>query len=57
MPTLAQEDLPKNTNVLRALTRYNRLQVGDSGAYPCAGVYAVVEAAGSVRAGDRVTLN
>src|SRR5262249_18945733 len=56
MTTLAQDDLPRDTDVLRTLTRHNRLQVGGGGQYPCAGVYAVVEAAGTVRLGDRVAV-
>jgi uncharacterized protein YcbX len=55
MTTLAQDDLPKDTEILRALVRHNRLEVA-GGLYPCAGVYAVVEAAGTTRAGDRVSL-
>src|SRR5262245_13752430 len=42
MTTLAQGDLPRDTDVLRALVRHNKLQVGDLGQFPCAGVYAVV---------------
>lgn len=56
MTTLAQDDLPKDTEVLRALVRHNRLQVGDLGQFPCAGVYAVVAEQGTVRVGDRVAL-
>jgi uncharacterized protein YcbX len=56
MPTLAQEELPKDTDVLRTLTRHNRVQVGAAGLFPCAGVYAVVEAPGTLRVGDRVAL-
>ncbi len=56
MTTLAQEELPKDTGVLQTLTRYNRVQVGGAGLFPCAGVYAVVEAPGTMRVGDRVTL-
>jgi hypothetical protein len=54
--TLAQEELPKDTEVLRALTRHNRVQVGAAGLFPCAGVYAVVEEPGTMRVGDRVAL-
>ena len=54
MTTLAQGDLPNDTDVLRALVRYNKLQVGDLGQFPCAGVYAVVAVPGTIRAGDRV---
>src|SRR5262249_24973135 len=56
MTTLAQEDLPQDTDVLRTLVHHNRLQVGDLGQFPCAGVYAVVVAPGAVRTGDSVTV-
>lgn len=56
MTTLAQDELPKDTDVLRTLTRHNRIQVGGAGLFPCAGVYAVVEAPGTLRTGDRVAL-
>jgi len=56
MTTLAQEDLPKDTEVLRTLAHQNRLDVG-GGLYPCAGVYAVVESPGTVGLGDRVVLS
>jgi hypothetical protein len=56
MTTLAQDDLPEDTDVLRALVRHNRLQVGEMGQFPCAGVYAVVAVQGLVRVGDPVAL-
>jgi uncharacterized protein YcbX len=56
MPTLAQDDLPQDTDVLRTLVQHNRVQVGDLGQFPCAGVYAVVAAPGTVRTGDQVTV-
>jgi uncharacterized protein YcbX len=52
MVTLAQDGLAKDTDVLKALVRYNRLQLGDMGAFPCAGVYAVVAGPGRLRVGD-----
>jgi uncharacterized protein len=55
MTTRAQDDLPKDNEILRTLVRHNRLDVA-GGLYPCAGVYAVVEAAGSIRAGDPVSV-
>gem|GEM_PF-2801915 len=55
MTTLAQDDLPKDTEVLRVLVRHNRLQVGDLGQFPCAGIYAVVARQGTVRVGDHVS--
>jgi uncharacterized protein YcbX len=54
MPSLAQGDLPRDRGVLKALG-HNRLDVGGS-AYPCAGIYAVVEATGTIRRDDRVSL-
>ena len=54
MTTLAQGDLPRDTDVLRALVRHNKQQVGDLGQYPCMGVYALVAVSGSLRIGDPV---
>ena len=55
MTTLAQDDLPKDNDILRTLAQHNRLDVA-GGLWPCAGVYAVVEAAGTTQQGDRVAL-
>jgi uncharacterized protein YcbX len=55
MTTLAQDELPKDTEVLRTLARQNRVDVA-GGLYPCAGVYATVESAGTIRADDAVSL-
>jgi len=57
MVTVAQDDLPKDTEVLRALVRYNRLKLGDLGTFPCAGIYAIVATSGSVKVGDEVVLS
>ncbi|CAB4886506.1 unannotated protein [freshwater metagenome] len=54
MTTLAQGDLVAEPEVLRTLARHNRLEVL-GGRYPCAGVYASVGAAGTVRTGDAVS--
>jgi uncharacterized protein YcbX len=53
MTTLAQDDLARDLDVLRTLAQHNRIDIG-GGAYPCAGVYATVGAAGTIRAGDSV---
>ena len=55
MTTLAQGNLPRDNEILRTLARHNRLPLG-AGAHPCAGVYAMVEAPGAVRVGDRVEI-
>jgi len=57
MTTVAQEDLPKDTEILRTLTRHHRIDVGGDGQFPCVGVYAVVEGIGTLRTGDSVVLN
>ena len=56
MTTLAQEDLPRDVDVLRTLVHHNTMQVGDLGQFPCAGVYATVAVQGTVRTGDHVTI-
>ena len=56
MTTLAQDELPKDNDILRTLTRHNRIQVGTNGQFPCAGVYAVIEVPGTLQTGDRVTV-
>ena len=55
MPTLAQEDLPKDNEVMRTLVRHNRLDAGGAMS-PCAGVYAAVTATGTLRTGDEVKM-
>jgi MOSC domain-containing protein len=55
MPSLEQEDLPRDPRILKALAQHNRIDVAGS-LYPCAGVYAVAESKGTLRRGDRVSL-
>jgi uncharacterized protein YcbX len=55
MPSLAQEDLPKDSKILKALAQHNRIDVAGA-LYPCAGVYAVAEATGAIHRDDRVGL-
>jgi len=55
MPSLAQEDLPKDPRILKALAKHNRIDVAGM-RYPCAGVYAVAEATGAIRKGDHISL-
>ncbi|MCW3064278.1 MAG: hypothetical protein JWN32_1450 [Solirubrobacterales bacterium] len=55
MPSLAQEDLPKDSGILKALARHNRIDVAGA-RYPCAGIYAVAEATGAIRRDDGVSL-
>jgi uncharacterized protein YcbX len=55
MPSLAQEGLPRDPGILKALVRHNRLDV-DGAMFPCAGIYAVAQATGTIRKGDRVSV-
>jgi hypothetical protein len=55
MPSLAQEDLPRDSKILKALVRHNRMDVAGA-LYPCAGVYAVAGATGTIHKDDRVRL-
>ena len=56
MTTLAQDDLPADTGILKALVEHNRLPLTGGALYPCAGAYAAVAAPGAIRTGDRVQL-
>jgi len=55
MPSLPQEDLPKDSRILKALAQHNRIDVAGA-LFPCAGVYAVAEATGTIHKADRVSL-
>ena len=56
VPTLAQQDLAKDPQVLRTIVEHNTLPVPvlDGEALPCAGVYAFVIQGGMVKRGDAV---
>jgi uncharacterized protein YcbX len=56
MTTVAQDGLDRDPEVLKAIARHNRLDVGGGRRYPCAGVYAVVGSAGTMATGDPVTV-
>ncbi len=55
MPSLAQQDLPRDPQILKALARHNRIDVAGA-LYPCAGVYAIAQSTGTVRKDDAVNL-
>ena len=54
MTTLAQHDLPADPDTLRAIAEHHRQEIPGLGTWACAGVYAGVSAAGTVRVGDTV---
>ena len=55
MPSLAQEDLPRDPQILKALAKHNRIDVAGA-LFPCAGVYAVAEATGTICKAHPVSL-
>ena len=55
LTTMQLEDLPRDPAVLRTVARVNSLDIAGR-RYPCAGVYATVEAGGGVHIGDAVSL-
>jgi uncharacterized protein YcbX len=56
MTTLAQDDLPKDLNVLRTLVKHNAVKINEKGEEPCAGVYAFTSGEGLISVNDDVTL-
>lgn len=55
IPTLAQEELPPDPGIMRAVAREHRIPVFDLGLLSCVGVYLDVLEPGTVRIGDPVT--
>jgi uncharacterized protein YcbX len=56
MTTLAQGDLPRDADTLRAIAKHNRLPIPDMGTWACAGVYADVAEGGELSVGDTCTV-
>lgn len=56
VPTLEHGTLPRSPHAVRTLMAHNRVEVPGFGVLPCAGCYAEVVRAGTVRVGDEVTL-
>lgn len=56
VPTLEHGLLPRAPHAVRTVMANNRVEVPGFGVRPCAGCYAEVVRAGTVRVGDRVTL-
>lgn len=54
MTTLAQGDLPRDNEVLRTVTHYNRVEIPGLGTWSCVGAYAAVTTPGCVQLGDEV---
>jgi MOSC domain-containing protein YiiM len=57
MTTLAQGDLPRDNEVLRTVSRINRLEIPGLGTWSCVGAYAAVAEPGTVRVGDEVVID
>ena len=56
MTTLAQGDLPRDRATLKAIAAHNRVEIAGFGTWACAGAYADVATAGTVRVGDPVAV-
>ncbi len=56
MTTLAQEELPQDSDILRTLVRHNSVAIPGFGKCPCAGAYAIVEREGTLRIADLVAI-
>jgi uncharacterized protein YcbX len=56
MTTLANDDLPHDAGVLKALADHNRVTIGTMGSFPCLGVNASVSEGGTIRRGDAVSM-
>jgi uncharacterized protein YcbX len=56
MTTLPQDDLPKDSNVLRSTARHNMVEAGPLGEMPCAGLYLAVASSGVINVGDDVAV-
>lgn len=52
--TIPQADLPRDGGILKAIAQLNRVELGDFGSLPCAGLYADVERPGRIRPGDTI---
>jgi len=57
MTTLAQGDLPRDNEVLRTVTRHNRIDIPGLGTWSCVGAYAAVCVSGKVRVADEVVVD
>ncbi|TRW89071.1 MOSC domain-containing protein [Mycolicibacterium sp. 018/SC-01/001] len=57
VPTLEHGSLPRSAHAVRYPLEHNRVQAGDFGVLPCAGLYADVITGGSVRVGDDLRLD
>ncbi|MGW2823627.1 MOSC domain-containing protein [Streptomyces sp. NPDC001443] len=56
VPTLGHDELPADPGIMRAVAREHRVPVFDLGRLSCLGVYLDVLEAGTVKAGDAITL-
>ncbi|MGE2836195.1 MOSC domain-containing protein [Mycobacterium sp. SMC-4] len=56
VPTLEHGDLPRSPHSVRYPQEHNRVQAGEFGVGPCAGLYAEVVTGGTIREGDTVRI-
>jgi uncharacterized protein YcbX len=54
MTTLAVQELPKDSRILKAAAAHNRIDFASFGKYPCVGIYAIPATSGTISTGDEV---
>jgi uncharacterized protein YcbX len=57
MTTLPQGGLPRDNEVLRTVSRHNRIELPGLGTWSCVGAYAAVTGSGRVSVGDEVVID
>ncbi|GFG53542.1 molybdenum cofactor biosysynthesis protein [Mycolicibacterium agri] len=57
VPTLEHGAMPRSPQAVRYPFEHNRVEAGDFGNLPCAGLYAAVSVGGTVREGDEVRID
>lgn len=57
MTTLPQDELGKDSNVLRSAAKHNMIEAGPLGPMPCVGLYLAVAAGGRIAAGDAIEIS
>lgn len=56
MTTLAVQDLPRDSRILKTAAAHNRIDVASFGKYPCVGIYTIPATSGTISIGDKVNI-
>lgn len=57
VPTLEHGEMPRSPRAVRYALEHNRVQAGEFGVLPCAGLYAAVHSAGTISEDDDVRID